>query len=406
MGGALCYPSTAASVQHLGADDEPPSPLPPTSCCVFKSGRVKVDPAKGNRAWMESKEASSPLAKAGDAGPSPATPQPAAEASAGGQAGASDATVLPAAVEAHGETPHGDTPHGDTPHGTEPNPAGEDQPPSPAPAIVPAEPPPVASKGDDNVVVANSADTLPGSQAAAESELVVKSQNNPLAPIASPVPVPAPLDVAAARELKPLPSPGPKYGASIPVGGGKFIPVGSGASSIPVAQKIDFESEKAKIEAEFTKLEEQFDSGAKTKEEVEVEFDALTRKADTLRRLQEAETAAAKAQLAPRATQLAPVRVTQRQAPRDPASTPSMAVVHWKKVTKEQFMEYRTKLVEKYGSGPDAVKSIERIPNRILITAPIAAVMEKILADEELDPRPEPYVLPSAKKTLPPVKGK
>merc|ERR1711959_330198 len=78
-----------------------------------------------------------------------------------------------------------------------------------------------------------------------------------------------------------------------------------------------------------------------------------------------------------------------------------MAVVHWKKVTKEQFLEYRTKLVEKYGSGSDAIKSVERIPNRILITAPVAAVMERILADEDLDPRPEPYKLPSSSAPKP-----
>lgn len=49
-------------------------------------------------------------------------------------------------------------------------------------------------------------------------------------------------------------------------------------------------------------------------------------------------------------------------------------VVHWKKVTKEQFLEYRQTLLDKYGHGPDAIKSMERIPNRILITAPVAEV--------------------------------
>jgi len=192
----------------------------------------------------------------------------------------------------------------------------------------------------------------------------------------------------------------PKYGAAVPVGGGKFIPVGSGADSIPMAQKIDFETEKAKIEEEFTKLEEQLDSGALTKEQVEKEFEVVSQKAETLRRLQEAEQAAAMAEVVPRQqpAQLAPVRV----ATREPGSTtPSMAVVHWKGVTKQQFTEYRTNLLEKYGSGPDKIKTMQKIPNRILITAPIPAVMEQILADETLEPRPEPYQLPSAKKPLP-----
>lgn len=190
---------------------------------------------------------------------------------------------------------------------------------------------------------------------------------------------------------------GPRYGASVPVGGGKFVPVGSGLSAIPVAQKIDFESEKAKIEEEFTKLEEELDSGKKDRAEIEREFDALTRKADTLRRLQDAEAAAGRAQLVPRATQLAPVRIAIRPVARDP-NIPSMAVVHWKKVTKEQYEIYKAALIEKYGSGADKIKTIQKIPNRILITAPIPAVMERILADVDLDPRPEPYEMPGSKK--------
>jgi len=190
---------------------------------------------------------------------------------------------------------------------------------------------------------------------------------------------------------------GPRYGASVPVGGGKFMPVGSGLSAIPVAQKIDFESEKAKIEEEFTKLEEELDAGTKDRAEIETEFDALTRKADTLRRLQDAESAASRAQLVPRATQLAPVRIATRPVARDP-NIPSMAVVHWKKVTKEQYEGYKAALIEKYGSGADKIKTIQKIPNRILITAPIPAVMERILADVDLDPRPEPYEMPGSKK--------
>lgn len=166
---------------------------------------------------------------------------------------------------------------------------------------------------------------------------------------------------------------------------------------------MDFAAEKAKIEAEFTALEEQLDNGTREKADIEKDFDALTKKADTLRRLQETESAAEKVQAAAAAPlpavpqnqpSLAPLRAAPRTAPRDP-SKPTMAVVHWKGVTKEQFLEYREKLVSKYGSGPDMIKSVERIPNRILITAPIAEVMGRILEDEELDPRPEPYKLPS-----------
>jgi len=189
----------------------------------------------------------------------------------------------------------------------------------------------------------------------------------------------------------------PRYGASVSVGGGQYVPVGSGLSAIPMAQKLDFEREKAKIEEEFTKLEEQLDSGTKDREEIEKEFDALTRKADTLRRLEDAEMAACRAQLVPRATQLAPVRIAALPGGRNP-NIPSMAVVHWKKVTKEQYEGYKAVLIEKYGSGTDKIKTIQKIPNRILITAPMPAVMEKILADVELDPRPEPYEMPGSKK--------
>lgn len=187
-----------------------------------------------------------------------------------------------------------------------------------------------------------------------------------------------------------------KYGAAIPVGGGRFVPVGTGATGGAASQsKIDFQAEKDKIEAEFTKLEEQLDSGARAREDIEKDFDALTQKAATLRRLQEADAAANRAQIAQRPAPLAPVRVAQLQAPRDPA-IPSMAVVHWKGVTKPQFLEYREKLHAKYGKEKSDIKSVERIPNRILITAPNPTIMQQILADEELDPRPEPYKLPSS----------
>ena len=78
----------------------------------------------------------------------------------------------------------------------------------------------------------------------------------------------------------------------------------------------------------------------------------------------------------------------------DGGAVPTMAVVHWKGVTKKKFVVYKETILEKYGNGPEGIKSIERIPNRILITVPIGDVMLKMLADESLDPRPEPYKLP------------
>ena len=186
------------------------------------------------------------------------------------------------------------------------------------------------------------------------------------------------------------------YGASIDVGNGRFVPVGSATQG----SKIDFESEKAKIEEQFSALEAQLDAGTRPREEIEAEFAALTHKADTLRRLQEAEKALNRAPMG-RPKSLAPVKVTRKAS--IGSSTPSMAVVHWKKVSKEEHAEYKAKLLEKYGHGPELVKSVERIPNRILITAPVPSIMEAILADESLRPRPEPYVLPGKGAT--PIKA-
>lgn len=218
-------------------------------------------------------------------------------------------------------------------------------------------------------------------------------------------------------------APSPKYSAAIPVGNNQFRPVGSNAVGVatpvgmPSGPKIDFEAEKKKIEEGFAQLEEALDNGTKGRDEIEREFDELQKKAATLKRLQAAEEAAAKAALAPRAAPAAlaaapmtggggpppPVHIPKTMAePRDHGAKPSMAVVHWKGVTKAMFQEYREKLLEKYGTGPDKVKSVERIPNRILITAPEWEVMEKILADEDLEPRPEPYKLPTGAKGPPP----
>jgi len=84
------------------------------------------------------------------------------------------------------------------------------------------------------------------------------------------------------------------------------------------------------------------------------------------------------------------VKLTQKRKPRDP-SKPCMAVVLWRGVTKAQFEEYRDDLFEKYGRGDDAIKVIQRVGTKIIITAPQEEVMEMILGDEELNPRPEPY---------------
>lgn len=226
----------------------------------------------------------------------------------------------------------------------------------------------------------------------------LKGSRLPSGSIETPLDPPSPekkaLDLATTPPVTPAKLPTvavAKYGASVSVGNGKFMPVGSNPNT-PVAQKIDFEAEKAKIEAEFTALEAHLDAGTRDRAEIEKEFEELTGKADRLRRLQEAEQAANRHQHAPRATQLAPVQVAQRSV--EDRNIPSMAVVHWKKVTKAEYLAYKEKLLDRYGAGTDKVKSVERIPNRIIITAPVSFVMEKILADTDLNPRPEPYVMP------------
>ena len=49
-------------------------------------------------------------------------------------------------------------------------------------------------------------------------------------------------------------------------------------------------------------------------------------------------------------------------------------VVHWKGVTKKVFVPYKEMLLAKYGSGDGGIKTIEKIPNKILITVPLAEV--------------------------------
>ena len=61
-------------------------------------------------------------------------------------------------------------------------------------------------------------------------------------------------------------------------------------------------------------------------------------------------------------------------------------MVHWKGVTKKMFTPYKEHLVEKYGRGNDGIKTIDKIPNRILITVPKAEVrleFAQIFSDSE-----------------------
>lgn len=348
-----CYPSTA--VHKLGPDSAPPSPEPPTCCGPARhrpmgdsnTSQQCVEPTKQANGWVDGPNA-------------PLTPEKQLRAQAwedgvDGEAatpgGESDKIVSGAETPGRGEEGPAAAPPGQMEEMKTPVKESVEQ---PTPAVM-AESPSILAKDNSTI------------------------QAEPLPVVAK-----------------------PKYGASIPVGG-KFVPVGSSPVVAPTASKIDFAAEKAKIEAEFTELEEQLDSGARDRADIERDFDILTNKAATLRRLQEADAAANRAQMAQnRPAQLAPVRVAQLSAPRDP-SIPSMAVVHWKGVTKPQYLEYKEKLLAKYGSGKEIFKSVEKIPNRILITAPNPEVMSKVLADEELDPRPEAYKLPTRAAPLPAV---
>jgi len=90
----------------------------------------------------------------------------------------------------------------------------------------------------------------------------LKGSRLPSGSIETPLDPPSPekkaLDLATTPPVTPAKLPTvavAKYGASVSVGNGKFMPVGSNPNT-PVAQKIDFEAEKAKIEAEFTALED------------------------------------------------------------------------------------------------------------------------------------------------------
>eukprot|EP00656_Telonema_subtile_P023798 TRINITY_DN2540_c0_g1_i4.p1 TRINITY_DN2540_c0_g1~~TRINITY_DN2540_c0_g1_i4.p1 ORF type:complete len:222 (-),score=16.22 TRINITY_DN2540_c0_g1_i4:204-869(-) len=155
------------------------------------------------------------------------------------------------------------------------------------------------------------------------------------------------------------------------------------------------------IEAQFCSLEKALDEGTMERADIEKQFEVLTNQAARLRRLQ----AAAQEQEAPSSEPKPPVKLAPVNPPgpvtlaplsvsEGSGSTSTMAVVHWKGVTKKKFVVYRDNILEKYGDGPTGIKSIERIPNRILITVPVPEVMMMILADESLDPRPEPYKLP------------
>eukprot|EP00656_Telonema_subtile_P023801 TRINITY_DN2540_c0_g1_i7.p1 TRINITY_DN2540_c0_g1~~TRINITY_DN2540_c0_g1_i7.p1 ORF type:complete len:381 (-),score=33.25 TRINITY_DN2540_c0_g1_i7:204-1346(-) len=189
----------------------------------------------------------------------------------------------------------------------------------------------------------------------------------------------------------------PKYKAFVPVRG-EFVPVSSSSAE---GSTIDFDGEKMAIEAQFCSLEKALDEGTMERADIEKQFEVLTNQAARLRRLQ----AAAQEQEAPSSEPKPPVKLAPVNPPgpvtlaplsvsEGSGSTSTMAVVHWKGVTKKKFVVYRDNILEKYGDGPTGIKSIERIPNRILITVPVPEVMMMILADESLDPRPEPYKLP------------
>jgi len=208
-----------------------------------------------------------------------------------------------------------------------------------------------------------------------------------------------------------------KYKAFVPIGG-EYVPVSTaGAESPGVSDgaSIDFEAEKLAIEAQFCSLEKALDEGTMERAEIERQFETLTNQAARLRRLQAATQQTEKQspeKQHPQQEQQAPVQESKPPvklapvgvpAPGPPSlaplatgssSAPTMAVVHWKGVTKKKFVVYKDAIIEKYGDGSEGIKSIERIPNRILITVPVAEVMLRILADESLDPRPEPYKLP------------
>lgn len=226
-------------------------------------------------------------------------------------------------------------------------------------------------------------------------------------------------DKQAPEGLSEPPTPS-KYKAFVPVRG-EYVPV---VAALEDNGNIDFDAEKQAIEAQFCVLEKALDEGTMERSEIERQFEVLTNQAARLRRLQAAahardastdssEPASSKppVKLAPVAppAQLAPLAPPKTLAPLAAAegasATPTMAVVHWKGVTKKKFVVYRDAIIAKYGEGPDGIKNIERIPNRILITAPAAEVMIQILADETLDPRPEPYRLPGGNSAPKPASG-
>jgi hypothetical protein len=183
------------------------------------------------------------------------------------------------------------------------------------------------------------------------------------------------------------------------------VPVGGEYVQVKNAgEDIDFDAEKAKIEAEFCSLEKALDEGTMARVDIEKRFEVLTNEAARLRKLQAEQKEQAEeppkqvptlAAVPSKPVAKAPVKLAPVAAPAgDGGPVPTMAVVHWKGVTKKKFVVYKATILEKYGNGPEGIKSIERIPNRILITVPIGDVMLKMLADESLDPRPEPYKLP------------
>eukprot|EP00658_Telonema_sp_P-2_P000334 TRINITY_DN1011_c0_g1_i16.p1 TRINITY_DN1011_c0_g1~~TRINITY_DN1011_c0_g1_i16.p1 ORF type:complete len:386 (-),score=73.27 TRINITY_DN1011_c0_g1_i16:424-1581(-) len=208
----------------------------------------------------------------------------------------------------------------------------------------------------------------------------------------------------------------PKYKAYVPVRG-EYVPVSFAPADL---NSIDFDAEKMKIEQQFCTLEKALDEGTMERPEIEKQFEMLTNQAARLRRLQaqqqaqredgsaqQAAPSSPPVRLAPVGPAAIPRSTPTSLAPLAPAAglMPTMAVVHWKGVTKKKFKEYKETILGIYGEGAEGIKSIERIPNRILITVPCAEVMMKLLSDTTLDDlnmRPEPYRLPGGTAAAPP----
>merc|ERR1711865_776770 len=144
-----------------------------------------------------------------------------------------------------------------------------------------------------------------------------------------------------------------------------FVPVGGEYVQVKNVNDIDFEAEKAKIEAEFCSLEKALDEGTMARVDIEKRFEVLTNEAARLRKLQAEQKEQAEEPpkqvptLAPvtlKPVAKAPVKLAPVAAPAgDSSAVPTMAVVHWKGVTKKKFVVYKETILEKYGNGPEGI---------------------------------------------------